>query len=195
MGAQIFYRDGALSGFKGSSFQYSNQVNIDNVSLSNLYESLEILKENIDTLDATLQQNKTVNRSVEFAANNFLQLNLASKEDYEIFKESIGKVNSALKDIGRNNIVISERNQKHPEYEMYVQKNDSTHKIYVVQDYLSYHSIFDAALFHEVTHYIDTLGTTDNYDYTTFIPSYVTKEERLSNSQSWTLFYRSAFGR
>lgn len=184
--------DGNLNGISTSDEinLYPLNDNVDEKLLKDVYRDLNVLKKIIDTLNKNLQNNQNVDESIVYAAEKFLGLNLSDKEDYNEFKKDIGIINSILKDINQSNI----QKGSHKEYKMFVNRNDKNH-IITVTDYAKCDKTQDVSLFHEVTHFEDSLGTIDNYQYTNTVPKNVSKQERLNTAQCWTLFYKSAYRR
>lgn len=158
---------------------------------SSLKGDIQVLKDNFDLLYNDLFDNN-IKGNYKFAAKQHLGLNLSNPQDLKILKDGLSSLKGAVDQLDISDINFVAKNKQHPEYAMFVNKNDKTHSINVT-DLSSYHQ--DVGLFHELTHFSDVLDTIDNYDWGGGIPPEIPSSERLKTAQSWTLFYMSCFGR
>ena len=181
----------------GREWKLSNE-NIDDLKLGlqNLQENLEYLINEVN--NGIKNPSYNLKDLIAINANNCLGFDLTKNKDRKLFYNDLLKLKEALNNIDISKIIPSEKAKN--TWGAYVHKSDSNHNIYLtplssfVFSGISSASI-ESLLFHEISHFNDSLGTIDDYDLKTdyLIITKIPASERRLYAQSWQLFYEYIF--
>lgn len=157
--------------------------------INNLKKNIKILNDicSYDIHDIPLDLKNIVKEDLGYNLDNSKQL--------QDFKIAVFKLKCAIERLDISNFRDGSTDKV---YAAFVDQDDFSHKIYITS---FFGFIFkgltvdttESCIFHEMTHFNDTLGTIDNYELNRYQLKKMPDNEKRKTAQSWQLFYEDFF--
>ena len=185
----------ADSNVRGRKFSSENIEALE-TGIKNVQENIGYLVEEV--IKGLEDSQYNIQESIVTNAKDCVGLDLAKSNDKVLFLEDIARLSETALTLDISKMHTSEPT---PEpYGAWVNRYDSDHNIYfpplssLVFSGLSVDTV-ESLLFHEISHFADSLNTIDDYEIKRLadIPERIPENKRRLYAQAWHWFYLAVF--